>query len=166
MFAMTGRYPYERPTVPALLLAIADPATDPDLSGLPEEIKDLITGMLAYHPASRRTLADVTTELKKILNEAGLSLTEAQSEFARLTYLERDTDPPPAPPVPTADPQTAARRTRTCPATWSARWPRTCASAVRPRSSAMTQTGQHPVPARRPDRGPRGGVDGPQLHPH
>jgi eukaryotic-like serine/threonine-protein kinase len=100
MFAMTGRYPYERPTVAALLLAIADPATDPDLSGLPEEIKPLITGMLAHHPASRRTLADVTTELTKILNEAGLSLTEAQAEFTRLTYLERDTDPPPAPPAP------------------------------------------------------------------
>ena len=105
MFAMTGRYPYERPTVTALLLAIADPATDPDLSGPPEEIKDLIAGMLAYHPASRRTLADVTTELKNILNEAGLSLTEAQSEFARLTYLERDTDPPPAPPVPRPNPR-------------------------------------------------------------
>ena len=59
MFAMTGRYPYERPTVPALLLAVTDPATDPDLSGLPEEIRQLITGMLAHHPASRRTLADV-----------------------------------------------------------------------------------------------------------
>ena len=102
MFAMTGRYPYERPTVPALLLAVADPATDPDLSGLPEEIKQPITGMLAYHPASRRTLADVTTELKEILNDAGLSLTEAQSQFAQLTYMERDTDPPPAPPAPTA----------------------------------------------------------------
>ena len=100
MFAMTGRYPYERPTVPALLLAITDPATEPDLSGLPEEIKPLITGMLAHHPASRRTLADVTTELRNILNEAGLSPAEAQSEFARLTYRERDTDPPPAPPVP------------------------------------------------------------------
>jgi len=100
MFAMTGRYPYERPTVAALLLAITDPATDPDLSGLPEEIKPLITGMLAHHPASRRTLADVTTELTTILNEAGLSLTEAQTEFTRLTYLERDTDPPAAPPAP------------------------------------------------------------------
>ncbi len=100
MFAMTGRYPYERPTVAALLLAIADPAADPDLSGLPEEIKPLITGMLAHHPASRRTLADVTTELTKILNDAGLSPSEAQTEFTRLTYLECDTDPPPAPPAP------------------------------------------------------------------
>ena len=57
--------------------------------------------MLAHHPASRRTLADVTTELKKILDDAGLSLTAAQSEFAQLTYMERDTDPPPAPPAPT-----------------------------------------------------------------
>jgi hypothetical protein len=39
------------------------------LSGLPQEIKQLITGMLAYHPASRCTLTDVTTELKKILND-------------------------------------------------------------------------------------------------
>jgi eukaryotic-like serine/threonine-protein kinase len=102
-FAMTGRYPYERPTVPALLLAISDPATDPDLSGLPQETKPLITGMLTHHPASRRTLAEVTTEVKKILNDTGLSLTQAQSEFARLTYVERDTDPaPPPPPAPTA----------------------------------------------------------------
>ena len=103
MFAMTGRYPYERPTVPALLLAVTDPATDPDLSGLPQEIRQLIAGMLAYHPAARRTLADVTTELMEILNDAGLSLAAAQSEFARLTYLERDTDPPPAPLAPTAN---------------------------------------------------------------
>ena len=102
-FAMTGRYPYERPTVPALLLAISDPATDPDLSGLPEKIKPLITGMLTHHPGSRRTLAEVTTELKKMLNDAGLSLTQAQSEFARLTYIEPDTDPAlPPPPAPTA----------------------------------------------------------------
>jgi eukaryotic-like serine/threonine-protein kinase len=101
MYAMTGRYPDERPTVPALLLAITDPATDPDLSGLPEEARPLVTGMLAYHPTSRSTLSDITTELKKILNDAGLSLTEAQSEFALLTYRKRDTDPPPAPPAPT-----------------------------------------------------------------
>ena len=127
MFAMTGRYPYERPTVPALLLAITDPATDPDLSGLPEEIKPLITGMLAHHPGSRRTLADVTTELKKH-TERGRSLT------CRSSVRVRPAD------VPgtrhrsaTRTPGTHGRSsggcpaTRTCPATWSARWPRTCA---------------------------------------
>ena len=96
MFAMTGRYPYERPSVPALLLALTDPATDPDLSGLPEEIRQLVTGMLAYHPESRRTLAGVSGELKRILDRAGLSPAQAQREFARLTYIERGSDPPPA----------------------------------------------------------------------
>jgi len=101
MFAMTGRYPYVRPSVPALLLAISDPATDPDLTGLPEEIKQLVAGMLAYHPEIRRTLTDITTELRKVLGDGGLSLTQAHSEFAQLTYMERDTDPPPVLRAPT-----------------------------------------------------------------
>lgn len=100
MFATTGRYPYERPTVAALLLAIADPATDPDLTGVPAEIKDLVVGLLAHHPQDRRTLGDVIAELKAILDDAGLSLTQAQSEFAQSTYIEREDDPPPAPPAP------------------------------------------------------------------
>jgi eukaryotic-like serine/threonine-protein kinase len=99
-FAMTGRYPYERPTVPALLLAVADPAAAPDLSGLAEEIKDLVAGMLAHHPESRRTLADVTAGLQCILANAGIAPAQAQREFARLTYIERESDPPPAPPAP------------------------------------------------------------------
>jgi len=103
MFAMTGRYPYERPSVPALLLAVTDPATDPDLTGLPEEIKQLVTGMLAHHPESRRTLGDVSDELRHILGDAGLSLTQAQREFAQLTYVERESDPPPATPAPRRD---------------------------------------------------------------
>jgi serine/threonine protein kinase len=103
MFAMTGRYPYERPTVPALLLAVADPATEPDLAGLPEEIKPLITGMLAHHAESRRTLEDVSDELRQVLGEAGISSAEAQREFTRLTYIERESDPPPAVPAPRRD---------------------------------------------------------------
>ncbi len=103
MFAMTGRYPYERPTVAALLLAVTDPATDPDLSGLPEEIRHLVAGMLAHHPESRHTLADVSAELKHILDSAGLSLAQAQREFAQLTYIERESDPPPAAPAPRRD---------------------------------------------------------------
>jgi len=99
MFAMTGRYPYERPTVAALLLAITDPATGPDLSGLPAEIRHVVAGLLAYHPEARPTLADVSAELTNILADAGLSLTQAQREFVRLTYIERESDPPPAAPV-------------------------------------------------------------------
>jgi eukaryotic-like serine/threonine-protein kinase len=103
MFAMTGRYPYERPSVPALLVALTDPATDPDLTGLPEEIRQLVTGMLAYHPESRRTLADAWGQLRHILDRAGLSPAEAQREFAHLTYIERGSDPLPAAPAPRRD---------------------------------------------------------------
>jgi eukaryotic-like serine/threonine-protein kinase len=102
MFAMTGRYPYERPTVPALLLAVTDPATNPDLSGVPDEIKALVTGMLMHLPASRSTLTDVARDLKELLGDASLSPSEAQRGFAQLTYIERESDPPPSPPVPTA----------------------------------------------------------------
>jgi eukaryotic-like serine/threonine-protein kinase len=102
-FAMTGRYPYERPSVPALLLALTDPATDPDLTGLPEEIRQLVAEMLAHHPGSRRTLADVPSELTHILGRAGLAPAAAQREFAHLTYIERESDPPPAAPAPRRD---------------------------------------------------------------
>ncbi len=84
-------------------VAVTDPATDPDLTGLPEEIKQLVTGMLAHHPESRRTLADVSDELKHILNYVGLSPAQAQREFAQLTYMERDSDPPPAALAPRRD---------------------------------------------------------------
>jgi eukaryotic-like serine/threonine-protein kinase len=100
MFSMTGRYPYARPAVPALLMAIADPGIDPDLTGLPESIMDLITNMLAHHPQYRPALDEVTTALNTILEQAGLGFTEAEREFTQLTYIERDDDPPPAPPAP------------------------------------------------------------------
>jgi eukaryotic-like serine/threonine-protein kinase len=99
MFAVTGRFPYQRPTVPALLIAIADPAADPDLAGLPGELSPLIRAMLAHHPQDRPGLPEVATELLKILNDAGFTLTGAQSALAGLTYIERDSDPPPAPPA-------------------------------------------------------------------
>jgi hypothetical protein len=56
--------------------------------------------MLVYHPESRHTLADASAELKHILDDAGLSLAQAQSEFVQLTYIERESDPPPAAPAP------------------------------------------------------------------
>jgi serine/threonine protein kinase len=95
VFAMTRHYPYERPTVPAILHAITDPATGPDLSGLPPDVVPLVSGLLAYHPESRPALADVSSALRAILGAAGLSLQVAQREFASLTYTERESDPPP-----------------------------------------------------------------------
>jgi serine/threonine protein kinase len=94
-FAITGHYLYDRPSMPALLFAIADPGTEPDLSGVPEQLKEPITRMLAHDPHGRPSLAEVTGTLDTILASHGKNTADAQRELARLTYIVRDTDPPP-----------------------------------------------------------------------
>jgi eukaryotic-like serine/threonine-protein kinase len=98
-FAQTGHSLYQRSTQQALLHAVADPATDPDLSGLPDVMIPLVGRMLAHDPASRPALPEVTAELTAVLDAAGLSAHSAQLRLADLTYVERSSDPPvPDPP--------------------------------------------------------------------
>lgn len=100
LFAVTGHYPYQRPTAPAMLFAIADPATPPDLSGLPDALKDLVMDMLTKSPDERPSLDEVTAALTKALVDGGLGdPSTASRRLAGLTYVERDDDPnPPEPP--------------------------------------------------------------------
>jgi eukaryotic-like serine/threonine-protein kinase len=99
LFASTAHYPYERPTVPAILAAIANPATLPDLSGVPPTLIKPITEMLTYAPAARATLPDATAELIKVQADAGSAYAgDALRRLADLTYVERASDPPPADP--------------------------------------------------------------------
>jgi eukaryotic-like serine/threonine-protein kinase len=97
-FATTGHYLYDRPTMPALLFAIADPATEPDLSGLPAPLKEPVQAMLAHDPLSRPPLGEITGTLTAILTDNGLSAAEARHRLVSVTYIERDTDPPPVEP--------------------------------------------------------------------
>jgi serine/threonine protein kinase len=101
-YALTGHYPYERPTMPAMLFAIADPATPPDLSAVPEELAGPVSAMLAHAPAARPPLSDVTASLVKVLAGDGLTDSgDALRQLAVRTYRARDSDPPPAdPPAP------------------------------------------------------------------
>jgi serine/threonine protein kinase len=101
VFALTARYPYTRPSIPAMLLAIADPATPPDLSGIPETLTGPVAAMLAHVPADRPSLGDVAAELTKALADTGLNAPgEALRRLAEATYRERPTDPaPPEPPA-------------------------------------------------------------------
>lgn len=99
LYAMTAHYPYERPTLPAMLAAIASWDTPPDLSGVPEALIKPITGMLAYAPADRPNLKGVKADLTEALAEAGSAgQSDALQRLADLTYIERDSDPPPAEP--------------------------------------------------------------------
>jgi serine/threonine protein kinase len=59
------------------------------LSGLPEDLKPLITRMLAHNPDDRPTVAEAADELRAVPD------TPALDEFIKRTYIERDTDPGP-----------------------------------------------------------------------
>lgn len=98
LYAATGHYPYTGPNWQAVALKIEDPATPPDLSGLPHELQPLVRDMLALDPAARPALAQVTADLVEIL--AGLGLTAAQAK-RRLTARTPVVTVPEAPPVPT-----------------------------------------------------------------
>lgn len=109
LYAVTGHYPYQRPTLPATFYAIADPATPPDLSGLPAILAEPVSDLLAKSPAARPTLDEVTARLAKALAEGGLTDPgDALRRLAVLTYVERDNDPPPPEPPPARSPRLPA----------------------------------------------------------
>ncbi|WTD05367.1 serine/threonine protein kinase [Streptomyces albidoflavus] len=91
LYAATGHYPYSGPTWQAVALNIEDPATAPDLTGLPAELHPLITAMLSRYPAERPTLEEVTAELVRVVQGCGLTARQAK---------RRLTDRIPAVPVP------------------------------------------------------------------
>ncbi|MFD4987864.1 serine/threonine-protein kinase [Streptomyces sp. NPDC058374] len=78
LYAATGHYPYSGPTWQAVALNIEDPATAPDLTGLPAELHPLITAMLSRHPAERPTLEEVTAELVQVVQGCGLTARQAK----------------------------------------------------------------------------------------
>jgi len=100
LYALTAHYPYQRPTVPAMLYAIADAATPPDLAGVPEILAGPVAGMLAHASAARPDLGEVTAELIRVLAASGQADPAGAGlrRLAEATYRERPTDPPPADP--------------------------------------------------------------------
>lgn len=85
LFAATGHYPYEGPTWQAVALMIEDPATPPDLAGLPPELESLVTDMLALDPGARPTLPEVIDRLVRVIREQGLTALQAKHRLTGLT---------------------------------------------------------------------------------
>ncbi|MEW2072065.1 protein kinase [Streptomyces sp. NPDC017966] len=85
LFAATGHYPYEGPTWQAVALKIEDPATPPDLTGLPPELGPLITGMLALDPGARPALPEDIEYLVRVLHDQGLTAFQAKRRLTDLT---------------------------------------------------------------------------------
>jgi eukaryotic-like serine/threonine-protein kinase len=137
LFALTGHYPYSRPTLPAMLVAITDAATPPDLSGVPQPLIAPVTAMLAHVPAARPALEEVTAEL-----------TTPQARCAGWPRSPTASGTPTRrPPTRRARAAPGYRKTRTYRSIWSRELPRTCAAttAATPGSSpaASTTTDTH-----------------------
>jgi serine/threonine protein kinase len=69
LFAATGHAPYQGETVMDILVQLA--TEPPDLSGLPRELADLVTGCLDRDPRRRPTPAALVTQLAPYVTDAG-----------------------------------------------------------------------------------------------
>ncbi|WP_393916559.1 serine/threonine-protein kinase [Halostreptopolyspora alba] len=93
VYAATGRYPYQRPSMPALVAAVTDENVPPDLSGVPEELAPLLGRMLAHEPAARPQLAEVRKLFVDRLAVFGHAPSAARARLARETYVPGADEP-------------------------------------------------------------------------
>ncbi|MFJ7967536.1 serine/threonine-protein kinase [Streptomyces sp. NPDC096324] len=105
LYAATGHYPYTGTSWQAIARRIEDPDVPPDLSGLPFQLKPLLSSMLALDPAYRPTLPQITEQLVRVIAEQGLTAVRAKR---RLTALTPEAALPelPLPPEPPELPET------------------------------------------------------------
>src|SRR5262249_25128467 len=59
---------------------------EPDLSGVPEELTDLLAGMVAHDPARRPTVQEVQQRLLAVVDGAG-SISEMRRRLVATTYV-------------------------------------------------------------------------------
>jgi eukaryotic-like serine/threonine-protein kinase len=85
LYAATGHYPYTGPGWQAVALRIEDPATPPDLSALPAELRPVIEAMLAYDPDARPALDEVTERLVQVIRDCGLTPAQAKRRLTGRT---------------------------------------------------------------------------------
>lgn len=86
-YATSGRHPYTRPTADALVYAVASPDVRPDLTGVPEPLLRLVSGLLELRPQDRPDLADVRARLTEYLAAEGLSPAAARARLAERTHV-------------------------------------------------------------------------------
>ncbi|MFD6949110.1 hypothetical protein A6A08_07040 [Nocardiopsis sp. TSRI0078] len=87
VYAMTGRYPYDRPTDTAVYLAARNPEIEPDLEGVPQTLVPLLRALLAPEPEDRPGLSGVRARLADRLAAVGLSAGSARRFVAERTHV-------------------------------------------------------------------------------
>lgn len=131
-FAATGRPPYTGSNRAAIMVAIANPSTQPDLSGVPANLRPLIASCLQHDPAKRPTLEEIERRLPHVRTAAAAStawmpqpVTAKVQEATRvMTQLKADLaptrkDPRPGPvPAPKPVPPVPQKRSHTWLLVW------------------------------------------------
>ncbi|OHV62895.1 serine/threonine-protein kinase [Pseudofrankia sp. BMG5.36] len=92
VYTATGHALYPSRSTTALIAAIVDPATPPDLSGVPVELVDTLASMVALDPTRRPSVLDVRRRLVAVVQAAG-SMGEVRRRLVARTYVE-PSDPP------------------------------------------------------------------------
>ncbi|WP_214110107.1 WD40 repeat domain-containing serine/threonine protein kinase [Acrocarpospora catenulata] len=88
VFAATGRQPFPGQTVPAIVNAVLNEASD--LSGVPAHLVDSIRACFAKDPAARPSAADL---LRQLIRQAGPIPSSARSESSPVPVRDAETLP-------------------------------------------------------------------------
>ncbi|NRQ33932.1 serine/threonine protein kinase [Nonomuraea sp. NN258] len=86
LYAATRHYPYDGAAWEAIAMQVTNPDIRPNLNDVPEDLKPLISSMLAHAPEHRPPLATVAAECQALLKSAGLRPADA-----RLALIARTT---------------------------------------------------------------------------
>ncbi|MFJ3653032.1 protein kinase [Streptomyces nigra] len=85
LFAATGHYPHEAATPYMLFHLVTDPDAKPDLSGAPEDLVPLLTGMLAHGATDRPSLTDVVQQCRSVIEAHGMKIAQARRKLTAHT---------------------------------------------------------------------------------
>ncbi len=85
LFAASGHPPYRADNIHLLFHQVTDPAVAPDLSGAPDELVTLLTGMLAHRPQDRPDLAEVVRRCRALIEAQGLKVAQARRRLTAYT---------------------------------------------------------------------------------
>ncbi|MEH0633260.1 serine/threonine-protein kinase [Streptomyces bottropensis] len=85
LFAATGHLPYHANNIHVLFHMVTDPATAPDLTGVPPELVPLLTAMLSHRAQDRPAITEVVQRCRALVEAQGLKLAQARRRLTTYT---------------------------------------------------------------------------------
>jgi serine/threonine protein kinase len=99
LYAAAGHYPYDGLRWEAVAAQVTNPKIGPDLSGVPEVLRPLLSSMLAHKAEERPTLDEVSDRCGQLLQAAGQ--TPAGARLALIARTTGGSDPTASKELPT-----------------------------------------------------------------